>query len=263
MKNPPHHAARAVGRMAPVLRIAIVFTVNHPPSVLFEKCGEARQRTALTARGGGRTCRYIELVVWPEGVVSGPRSSAWPCPLVAAGSPRVDGGLVVGPAAMLEVAYAVVIAALLVPPATGRPSHPPQDVPRLRRNDQSRSTRVPLLRLAFPAVAHRARLYAASGRDSTAAALPPHRDPPAPTTRAAQPGAAGPQEPHAMGPRPALARLVGSHEHAGPFHDGWTDSVTVPVAATRLMQSTNQAVVDAAAAVDSKRLVIKFDHVPR
>ena len=37
--------------------------------------------------------------------------------------------------------------------------------------------------------------------------------------------------------------------------------MTVPVAATRLMQSTNQAVVDAAA-VDSKRLVIKFDHGP-
>ena len=125
MKNPPHHAARAVGRMAPVLRIAIVFTVNHP-LFFFEKCGEARKRTALTARGGGRPCRYIELVVWPEGVVSGPRSSAWPCPLVAAGSPRVDGGLAVGPAATLEVAYAVVIAALLVPPATGRPSHPPQ-----------------------------------------------------------------------------------------------------------------------------------------
>ena len=53
--------------------------------------------------------------------------------------------------------------------------------------------------------------------------------------------------------------VVGSYEHAGPSDEGWKDSVTVPVAASRLVQLTNHAVVDAAA-VDGKRLVIKFEH---
>jgi hypothetical protein len=56
-----------------------------------------------------------------------------------------------------------------------------------------------------------------------------------------------------------LVSVVGSYEHAGPSDEGWTDSVTVPVAASRLMQLTNHAVVDAAA-VDGKRLVLKFEH---
>jgi hypothetical protein len=60
-------------------------------------------------------------------------------------------------------------------------------------------------------------------------------------------------------PEVLLVSVVGSYEHAGPSDEGWTDSVTVPAVASRLMQLTNHVVVDAGA-VDGRRLVIEFDH---